>query len=452
MGPGGHRLRGARSRFCLPNDPWLTWPTTRRAAPGCLRSSVPSVMSPWTASPPPRWARSSAACSPRATSSRLPRSAHDGRPGPGRGPALLCGQGQFLDDLDPLPGTLVATIVRSPYPHVRITGFDARAALASPGVAAVIGPAQTAELIDVDYEELPAVTGTQAALATGAPRLHPDAESNVATDRTFSFGPVQAAFAAAGHVVSGDYSFPRYSSMPMECYCVVANWAETAEGPAVEAWVNFHGPFSMVPVLAGALGVPASRLRLHVPADIGGSFGIKAGIYPYVALMALASKHAGRPVRWTEDRLEHLVGSSAGADRLMRFEAAVTADGTVTALRADLVDNVGAYLRPPEPSTLYRCFGNIAGAYRIPAVRIRARAVVHQQDADRPEPGVRRAAAVLRPGTADGQGRGHDRPGPGRGAAAELHRRGGVPLPHADRRGVRLGGLPAGVRPGAHRG
>ena len=336
-------------------------------------------------------------------------------------PALLCGQGRFLDDLDPLPGTLTAAIVRSPVPHARITGFDASQALALPGVAAVIGPAQTAELrpfplsvrtpmpyyagatdrvrfvgepvavvvaadrylaedaaelVDVDYEELPAVTDTRAALAGDAPRLHPEAESNVATDRTFSFGPVEAAFAGADHVVSGDYSFPRYSSMPLECYCVVANWTETAEGPAVEAWANFHGPFSMIPVLAGSLGVPASRLRLHVPADIGGSFGIKAGIYPYVTLMALASKHAGRPVRWTEDRLEHLVASSAGADRLMRFEAAVTADGTVTALRANLVDNVGAYLRPPEPSTLYRCFGNITGAYRIPAVRIRARAVV----------------------------------------------------------------------------
>ncbi|HYB48672.1 MAG TPA: molybdopterin cofactor-binding domain-containing protein, partial [Streptosporangiaceae bacterium] len=99
-------------------------------------------------------------------------------------------------------------------------------------------------------------------------------------------------------------------------------------------------------------------------------------IYPYITLMALASKHAGRPVRWTEDRLEHLVASSAGAGRLMRFEAAVTADGVITALRADLTDNVGAYLRPPEPSTLYRCFSNITGAYRIPAVRIRARAVV----------------------------------------------------------------------------
>ena len=98
-----------------------------------------------------------------------------------------------------------------------------------------------AELVDVDYEELPAVTDTRAALAGDAPRLHPEAESNVATDRTFSFGPVEAAFAGADHVVSGDYSFPRYSSMPMECYSVVANWTETAEGPAVEAWANFHG-------------------------------------------------------------------------------------------------------------------------------------------------------------------------------------------------------------------
>ena len=269
--------------------------------------------------------------------------------------------------------------VRTPMPY--LAGATDRVRFVGEPVAVVVAADRylaedAAELVDVDYGELPAVTDTRAALAGDAPRLHPEAESNVATDRTFSFGAVDEAFAAADHVVSGDYSFPRYSSMPLECYCVVANWTETAQGPAVEVWANFHGPFSMVPVLAASLGVPPSRLRLHVPADIGGSFGIKAGIYPYVTLMALASKHAGRPVRWTEDRLEHLVASSAGADRLMRFEAAVTADGTVTALRANLVDNVGAYLRPPEPSTLYRCFGNITGAYRIPAVRIRARAVV----------------------------------------------------------------------------
>ena len=335
---------------------------------------------------------------------------------------LLCGQGQFLDDLDPMPGALVAVVVRSPHPHARIRGNDVSRALAAPGVAAVIGPADVAarlrpfslsvktpmpyypaatdrvrfvgepvavvvaadrylaedaaELVRVDYEPLPAVTETDAALQPGAPLLHPEAGTNVATDRTFSFGPVEEAFGTAPHVVSGAYSFPRYSSTPMECYSVVARWREAADGPEVDAWANFHGPFSMLPVLAGALGIPPARLRLRVPADIGGSFGIKAAVYPYVALMALASRHAGRPVRWSEDRIEHLLASSAGADRLMRFEAAVTADGTVTGLRVSLVDNVGAYLRPPEPSTLYRCFGNITGAYRIPAVRIRARAVV----------------------------------------------------------------------------
>lgn len=233
-----------------------------------------------------------------------------------------------------------------------------------------------AELVDVDYDPLPAVVDVSKALAEDAPRLHDEAGGNIATDRKFHFGPVEQRFAQADHVVTGEYEFPRYSSTPMECYAVIADWQEESDGPAITAWANFHGPFSMMPVLAGALGVPTSRLRLHVPADNGGSFGIKAGIYPYVALMALASRYAGRPVRWTEDRTEHLLASSAGSDRSMRFEAAVRADGSVSALRVDLADNVGAYLRPPEPSTLYRCFGNITGAYRIDAVEIRSRAVV----------------------------------------------------------------------------
>lgn len=337
-------------------------------------------------------------------------------------PALLTGRGAFLDDLDPLPGTLSAAIVRSPYPHARIVGVDLDKARRHPGVAAVIGPDEVAselrpfplavkapmpyyptgtdrvrfvgepvavvvaadryaaedaaEMVDVAYEPLPPVVDTRTALRDDSPRLHDQAESNVATDRSFTFGEVDAAFATAHRVVTGEYDFPRYSSTPMECYSVIARWQDEADGPSIDAWANFHGPFSMVAVLAGAFGIPASRFRLHVPADIGGSFGIKAGIYPYVALLALASKHAGRPVRWTEDRVEHLLASSAGSDRVMRFEAAVAEDGRVQALRADLIDNVGAYLRPPEPSTLYRCFGNITGAYAIDAVAIRSRAVV----------------------------------------------------------------------------
>ena len=151
--------------------------------------------------------------------------------------ALLCGQGRFLDDLDTLPGALTAAIVRSPHPHARIHGIDAAAARNAPGVVAVIGPddvaaelrpfplsvkapmpyyagatsrarfvgepvavvvatdrylaEDAAELVQVGYEPLPSVTDTAAALAGDAPRLHEDAPGNVATDRTFSFGPVE---------------------------------------------------------------------------------------------------------------------------------------------------------------------------------------------------------------------------------------------------------------------
>ncbi len=112
-----------------------------------------------------------------------------------------------------------------------------------------------AELVTVEYDELGAVTAARAALEPDAPLLHEDAGSNVATDRTFSFGPVEQRFRDAAHVVTGRYDFPRYSSVPMECYSVIAQWNEGDGGPSVEAWANFHGPFSMVPVMAGALGI-----------------------------------------------------------------------------------------------------------------------------------------------------------------------------------------------------
>jgi 2-furoyl-CoA dehydrogenase large subunit len=335
--------------------------------------------------------------------------------------ALLTGNGRFLDDFDPIPGALHAAIVRSPHPHARIAGFDARRALEVPGVRAVVGPQEIAELrpftlsvkapmpyrpgatdrvryvgepvavvvaasrhvaedaaerVEVDYEPLPAVVDVRDAIRPGAPRLHDDADGNVASDRTFAFGPVDERFAQAAHVVTGEFSFPRYSSTPIETYAIVADWERDADGDRVTAWANFHGPFVLQPVISGALGLPPHRVRLIVPEDIGGSFGIKSATYPYIVLLALASKHAGAPVRWIEDRVEHLLASSAGNDREMRFEAAVDDDGRIRALRLDLIDNVGAYLRPPEPSTLYRCFGNLTGAYAVEAVGLRSRAVV----------------------------------------------------------------------------
>jgi 2-furoyl-CoA dehydrogenase large subunit len=334
---------------------------------------------------------------------------------------LLVGRGTFMDDLEPLPGTLEAAIVRSPHPHARITGFDAEAAGRSPGVRCVVGPREfarmpafpltvkapmpyrpaatdrvryvgepvavvvatsrhlaedAAELVEVDYEPLPAVVDVRKAMDDDAPVLHDEAGTNVATDRSLKFGDVDVAFARADQVVGGSFSFPRYSSTPIETYGVVADWEADETGDRVTAWCNFHGPFTMQPVIAAALGLAPGRVRLIVPEDIGGSFGIKSGVYAYVALMAIAARHAGAPVRWIEDRIEHLLASSAGNDREMEFEAAVDGEGRIRALRLDLIDNVGAYLRPPEPATLYRCFGNLTGAYAIEAVALRARAVV----------------------------------------------------------------------------
>ncbi len=139
---------------------------------------------------------------------------------------------------------------------------------------------------------------------------------------------------------------------------------------------TFQGPFSIHAVLARALKVPGNRLRLRTPPDSGGSFGVKQGIFPYIPLMAIAARVAGRPVKWIEDRLEHLSASVSATNRLITLEAAVEADGRVTALAWDQVEDVGAHIRAPEPATLYRMHGNLTGAYDIRNVSVRNRVVM----------------------------------------------------------------------------
>jgi 2-furoyl-CoA dehydrogenase large subunit len=129
-------------------------------------------------------------------------------------------------------------------------------------------------------------------------------------------------------------------------------------------------------VLARALKVPGNRLRLRTPPDSGGSFGVKQGVFPYIALMGIAARVAGRPVKWIEDRLEHLTASVSATNRMIRLEAAVADDGRVTALAWDQVEDVGAHIRAPEPATLYRMHGNLTGAYAIRHVAVRNRVVL----------------------------------------------------------------------------
>jgi 2-furoyl-CoA dehydrogenase large subunit len=128
--------------------------------------------------------------------------------------------------------------------------------------------------------------------------------------------------------------------------------------------------------MARALRVPGPKLRLRIPPDSGGSFGIKLSVFPFVVLMALAAKITGRPVKWVEDRIEHLVAASSGPNRVTEIEAAVNNDGRILALKLDQLEDYGAFLRAPMPGPLYRMHGAVTGAYDIEHVEVRNRVVL----------------------------------------------------------------------------
>jgi 2-furoyl-CoA dehydrogenase large subunit len=329
-------------------------------------------------------------------------------------PRLLTGRGHYIDDLEPIAGMVHAAIVRSPHAHARIRSIDVDAARAMPGVLAVLTgddirrlsrpfplavsepvtyyaaavdraryvgepvavvvaedrylAEDAADLVTVDYDPLPCVLDPEQALRPEAPLLHEEVGSNAGNHRSFTYGDPETAFADADLVIEQHFSFPRYSSLPIETYGVIAHHDQGTG--AMTIWSNFHGPFILHSVVAAALGLPGNQLRLVIPADIGGSFGIKSGIYPYMVLMGLASRVAGRPVKWIEDRREHLLASCSGTDRQSTFRAAFRQDGELVGLDYRFVDNVGAYIRSPEPATMYRCFGNFTGAYRVRNVRV----------------------------------------------------------------------------------
>jgi 2-furoyl-CoA dehydrogenase large subunit len=335
-------------------------------------------------------------------------------------PALLSGRGRYADDLPVPVGTLQAHVIRSPHAHAEIVRIDAAAALAHDGVWAVITgedvrklsdpflavvktPIQqwalavervryvgepvalivaenryiaedAAELVTVDYAPLEAVIDPRAACDNAGPLLHPAAQTNEISVRDFCYGDPQSAFARADRRVGLTVEFPRQSFTPIECYVVVAQ-----HNPAEKSYdvlANFQGPFSMHPVMARALRVAGPKLRLRIPPDSGGSFGIKLSVFPYVVLMALAAKITGRPVKWVEDRIEHLVAASSGPNRVTKIEAAVTNEGRILALKLDQLEDYGAFLRAPMPGPLYRMHGAVTGAYDIEHVAVKNRVVL----------------------------------------------------------------------------
>ena len=155
-------------------------------------------------------------------------------------------------------------------------------------------------------------------LSREAPVLHPTLGGNLVNERSFTYGDPDGAFAAAPHRVAVEVNYPRNTCTPMETYGVVAEYDPLED--AYDILANFQGPFSVHAVVARALKVPGNRLRLRTPPDSGGSFGVKQGVAPYTVLMAVAARVAGRPVKWIEDRLEHLTASVSATNRATRLE------------------------------------------------------------------------------------------------------------------------------------
>ena len=334
--------------------------------------------------------------------------------------ALLSGRGRYADDLPVPAGTLQAHVIRSPRAHADIVAIDARAALERRGVHAVITGEDVKKLSDpflialkapvnqwslavgrvryvgepvalvvadsrylaedaadavrIDYRDLQAVVDPIEACKDGAPVLHAEARTNQVSVREFKYGDTAAAFAKADRVVKLTTTYPRLSYTPMECYVVIAQY-DPGQG-SYDVTANFQGPFSTHPVMARALRVPGTKFRVRIPPNSGGSFGIKLSVFPYMVLMAIAARVTGRPVKWVEDRVEHLVAASSGPNRITEMEAAVTNDGRILAFRLDQLEDYGAFLRAPMPGPLYRMHGSVTGAYDIPNVDVVNRVVL----------------------------------------------------------------------------
>ena len=334
--------------------------------------------------------------------------------------ALLRGVARYADDYPARLDTRHAAILRSPHAHAEIVSIDVSEALAQPGVVCVItgddlleyvdpflnivkapmklwplavervryvGEAvvlvvamdryiaeDAVDLIQVEYKLLKPAVKPEFAASEEAPVIHTECDSNVLSDREFTYGDPDKAFEECDQKVEIEIDFPRSSITPMENFVVMADY-HPAEN-VYDVLSNFQGPFTVHPVMCRALRVKNTGLRLRTPANTGGGFGIKVAIFPYIVLMAIASRIAGKPVKWVEDRLEHLSSATAAPNRIVKIEAAAMKDGKVTAFRLDQLDDYGAFLRAPMPGPLYRMHGVTTGSYEIPNLYVRNRLVM----------------------------------------------------------------------------
>jgi carbon-monoxide dehydrogenase large subunit len=328
-------------------------------------------------------------------------------------PELLRGRARFLDDVR-LPGMLEVAFVRSPYAHARILGVRAEAARGLEGVAAVVTHAalvgmpeivtgssrpeagewhrpllppdrvryvgepvaavvassryvaeDACELVEVDYEPLEPVLDPERALEGDAPLLHEGHGSNNFAHIEFDSGGVDEAFAHATHVVAKRFHFGRTHAAPLEGRGGVADWSGD-----LTVWASTQMPFLVRSMLASLYGLPETHVRVLVPA-VGGGFGLKVHLYVEEAVLPLLSRLVGAPVKWVEDRYEHLAASGHSKEVVCTLELALDEEGTFLGLRGRLVGDGGAHQGHPWSSLIdpLCAAAMLPGIYSIGAVR-----------------------------------------------------------------------------------
>ena len=340
-------------------------------------------------------------------------------------PILLRGEGRYTDDIN-LAGQAYAVMVRSRIAHGLLKGIDAKAARAMPGVLAILtsddldaagfnplkcpmnipqrdgSPMKTpvrpslakgkvrfvgeavacvvaetalqakdaAEAVELDIDELPAVTTPAAALADGAPQIHDDAPGNLVLD--FHYGNAEAvanAFAEAAHVTRLEIESNRVVVNAMEPRSAIGSWDAVNERWVLN--VGCQGVFGLRGGLAGVLNVKPDRLQV-LTGNVGGSFGMKAPPYPEYAPLLLAAKRLGRPVKWTDERSESFLSDHHGRDHQRIAELALDKEGHFLAVRLSGTGNAGAYIYPPMPATT-NAVKNVIDVYKTPAMEVNSK-------------------------------------------------------------------------------
>lgn len=339
-------------------------------------------------------------------------------------PRLITGSSMYVGDLT-LPGMLYAIFLRSPFAHARINGINTEAAKAAPGVVAVytneelrkfcgampvgggegsleegeiptpgqeplasdkvrwVGQAvavvladseaqgrDAADLIEVDWEELPAVVDPFEAMKDGAPVIWEQVTNNVGMQHSRSNGDVDAAFANADVTISQRILSQRLIPLAMEGRATAAAPDPLTGG--LTAWVSTQHPHGWRDASAPQLGLKQSQLRVIAP-EVGGGFGSKFGVYHEELIVAACAKRLKRPVRWVETRSENFLVTNHGRAQIADIELAATSEGKITGLKLTVVQDGGAY---PKGLGLPHLTATMAvGCYDIPAIALDIRAV-----------------------------------------------------------------------------